>query len=141
MQSGLFQSQMFVYKSSIFLSFITLSLSLHSLLNKKENEVASVVNIFLVVYSRYLFILTTTKFSLICFPSFLSALLCLPDPRSSYPLLLVFDLCLNLLIRSCVWNCAFFSVYSLFTCLFLCEDKIYIILRYWETWNCKFQVV
>ncbi|CAN6896693.1 unnamed protein product, partial [Brassica oleracea] len=36
---------------------------LHSLLNKRENEVASVVNTFLVVYSRYLFILTTTTYS------------------------------------------------------------------------------
>lgn len=44
MQSGIFKSSLF------FLSFITLSL--HSLLNKRENEVVSVVNTILVVYSR-----------------------------------------------------------------------------------------
>lgn len=65
---GLFQSQMFVYPVSFFLSFIILSLQ--SVLNKKRKWSVSVVNTFLVVCSRYLFIFTTTKSSLFCFPSF-----------------------------------------------------------------------
>ncbi|KAH0881219.1 hypothetical protein HID58_068613 [Brassica napus] len=59
MQSGIFKSSLF------FLSFITLSL--HSLLNKRENEVVSVVNTILVVYSSGSGLL----------------LFCLLDPRSS----------------------------------------------------------
>lgn len=108
MQSGIFKSSLF------FLSFITLSL--HSLLNKRENEVVSVVNTILVVYSRYLF-LTTTKSSLYCFSFIFSVVVgcsCSVFQIREVLIFSVFVLWLNLLIRNCVLNCSSFSVYSLF---------------------------
>ena len=114
---------LFTNQVSFFLSSPSLSLSLHSLINKKENEVASVVNTFLVVYSRYLFILTKV-FSVSC-----SVFL---DLRSS-DFVFFFNLCFlaeSIVQKLCV-KCASFSVCSLFSCFFF--GFLYIYTNMYES--------